>query len=71
MKNKYDPQGIFSNEWTDQVLGLKEGLTILKDGCALEGLCICSEDRHCAPSKNCYCRPGKVYKEARVCAYES
>ncbi|KAI9093941.1 hypothetical protein K1719_026939 [Acacia pycnantha] len=69
VKNKYDPQGIFSNEWTDQVLGLKEGVTILKDGCALEGSCICSEDRHCAPSKKYYCRPGKAYKEAKVCAF--
>ncbi|CAL5194943.1 unnamed protein product [Lathyrus oleraceus] len=67
VKDKYDPQGLFSSEWTDQILGLKEGVTILKDGCALEGLCICSQDIHCAPKKNYFCRPGRIYKEARVC----
>jgi len=68
VKDEYDSQGLFSSEWTDQVLGLKEGLMISKEGCALEGLCICSHDNHCAPTKGYFCRPGKVYKEAKICA---
>ena len=67
VKSVYDPLGLFSNEWTDQILGLKDGVTTLKDGCALEGLCICSKDSHCAPGKGYFCRPGKIYKKARVC----
>lgn len=68
IKKVYDPLGLFSSEWTDQILGLQGGITILKEGCALEGLCICREDIHCAPSKGYLCRPGKVFKDARVCA---
>ncbi|KAL3743918.1 hypothetical protein ACJRO7_019080 [Eucalyptus globulus] len=71
VKETYDPLGLFSSEWTDQVLGLKEGVSIVKDGCALEGLCICSQDAHCAPNKGYHCKPGKVYKEARVCTRTS
>lgn len=67
VKESFDPLGLFSSEWTDQVFGLKDGLSIFKEGCALEGLCICSRDTHCAPNKGYFCRSGRVYKEARVC----
>ncbi|KAI5656528.1 hypothetical protein M9H77_25321 [Catharanthus roseus] len=67
VKEKYDPLGLFSSDWTDQILGLKNGVTIEKEGCALEGLCLCSQDLHCAPKKGYFCRPGKIYNDARVC----
>nr|XP_048334560.1 probable L-gulonolactone oxidase 6 [Ziziphus jujuba var. spinosa] len=68
VKKSYDPMGLFSSEWTDQVLGLQDGITIFKEGCALEGLCICQEDIHCAPGKGYFCTHGKVFKDARVCS---
>ncbi|XP_058091378.1 L-gulonolactone oxidase 2-like [Magnolia sinica] len=65
---RYDPDGLFSSEWTDGILGLRgAGVLIEKNGCALEGLCICSMHEHCAPHKGYYCRQGHVFTEARVC----
>ncbi|RWW22576.1 hypothetical protein GW17_00013221 [Ensete ventricosum] len=64
-KNQSDPRGMFQNPWWDVVVSAQGSNT--GNGCALEGQCICAEDKHCSPSKGYLCRPGLVYKEARVC----
>ncbi|VAH19097.1 unnamed protein product [Triticum turgidum subsp. durum] len=68
VKNMYYPDGLFSSEWTDQVLGVNGTPNIIKKRCAIEGLCVCSDDLHCAPEQGYFCRPGKVYTNARFCS---
>lgn len=66
-KKQLDSQSMFSSEWSDEILFGKE--PIKGDGCALEGQCICSEDRHSNPAKGYFCKTGLVYADARVCRY--
>ncbi|KAK9101013.1 hypothetical protein Scep_024443 [Stephania cephalantha] len=68
-KKQLDPQNMFSSQWSDEIIF--GNLPTKVDGCAMEGLCICSEDRHCNPSKGYLCKPGLVYKDARVCRNSS
>ncbi|EFJ09130.1 hypothetical protein SELMODRAFT_130502 [Selaginella moellendorffii] len=73
VKRRMDPHGYFSSEWSDAVLGIKGGrkVSIKRKYCGLEGLCVCSEDSHCAPEQNFFCRPGVFFKAARVCRTSS
>ncbi|GJM90886.1 hypothetical protein PR202_ga07209 [Eleusine coracana subsp. coracana] len=66
-KRVLDPRGLFDSPWSDEVVGGKE--VDKGDGCALDGRCVCEEDRHCSPRQGYFCRPGLVFTEARVCRY--
>ncbi|KAJ3695625.1 hypothetical protein LUZ60_001002 [Juncus effusus] len=68
VKTKLDPKGMFNSSWLEKAMKLAAG-SEREDGCALEGQCICSEDSHCSPSQGFLCKPGLVYKEAKVCRY--
>ncbi|KAI5069377.1 hypothetical protein GOP47_0015678 [Adiantum capillus-veneris] len=74
VRQRFDPSSLFSNEWTDAILGIKssspQDVQTFQDHCALEGLCVCKEDSHCHPARGYFCRPGLAYKDARVCRYE-
>ncbi|KAI5081561.1 hypothetical protein GOP47_0001304 [Adiantum capillus-veneris] len=71
VKQQLDPDSLFSNDWTEFALGLtaspQPAALYNASGCALEGLCICSQDAHCAPHLGYLCQPGRVYIQARVC----
>ncbi|XP_078153398.1 D-arabinono-1,4-lactone oxidase family protein [Carex rostrata] len=70
VKKQLDPVGIFDSFWLDTVLKPESELE-KEDGCAMEGQCICSTDRHCSPNRGYLCKPGLVYKEAMVCRYSN
>jgi len=71
-KASFDPRGVFSSDWSDALLGLNHKKSPVEFGshCAIEGLCRCQTDAHCAPELNSFCRPGLVYAAARVCRTE-
>ncbi|VAI44478.1 unnamed protein product [Triticum turgidum subsp. durum] len=68
-KRQLDPRGLFDSPWSEDVVGGKE--LSKDDGCALDGRCVCSEDRHCSPGQGYYCGTGLVFSEARVCRYSA
>lgn len=68
-KQRLDPFGFFSSEWSDAVLGTWKWARVQRwrDRCAFDGLCVCKIDRHCSPQHGFFCRPGKTWTSARVC----
>ncbi|KAI3867739.1 hypothetical protein MKX03_017560 [Papaver bracteatum] len=68
-KKQLDPDNMFSSYWSDKIIFGNE--TEKAEGCAMEGMCICSEDKHCNPSKGYFCKPGIVYTQAKVCRFSA
>eukprot|EP01018_Ginkgo_biloba_P006593 Gb_30173 [translate_table: standard] len=68
VKERYDGEGVFSNEWTEGLIG--RGVEVLRKGCGMEKMCICRGDEHCAPHKGYFCRQGRTWNKARVCSKE-
>eukprot|EP01018_Ginkgo_biloba_P022324 Gb_14797 [translate_table: standard] len=72
-KHRLDPFGFFSSEWSDAVLGISwngGAVQRWRDRCAHDGVCACKLDRHCSPQRGFFCRPGRIWKRARVCRPE-
>jgi len=67
VKNKFDPYGLFSNDWLNAILGISGSVVQDDPFCAIEGNCKCFRDEHCAPKKNSFCSVGLIYPNARVC----
>eukprot|EP01018_Ginkgo_biloba_P006592 Gb_30174 [translate_table: standard] len=63
VKEKFDGEGVFSNEWTEGLLG--RGVEVLRKGCGMEKMCICRGDEHCATHKGYFCRQGRTWNKAR------
>ncbi|KAI3909284.1 hypothetical protein MKW98_025926 [Papaver atlanticum] len=66
-KKVLDPGNMFSTDLLDEIVFGKESANV--EGCAMEGQCICSEDRHCNPRLGYLCQPGLIYTEAKVCRH--
>ncbi|KAK3121333.1 hypothetical protein QOZ80_8BG0650910 [Eleusine coracana subsp. coracana] len=65
VKARFDPDGVISSQWSDQILGINGSPIISAPGCAIEGLCTGTQNSDCA--RGYVCSQGKVYPDARVC----
>ncbi|GJN36651.1 hypothetical protein PR202_gb25531 [Eleusine coracana subsp. coracana] len=63
VKARFDPDGVISSQWSDQILGINGSPIISAPGCAIEGLCTGTQNSDCA--RGYVCSQGKVYPDAR------